>query len=71
MRKSLKMAKECVNLTLKYPLNDGNFIPVLGLGVSTFTNNRISKDDVEGTSRSVSIALKQGYSMIDTAELYK
>ena len=65
------MAKECVNLTLKYPLNDGNFIPVLGLGVSTFTNNRMSKDDVEGTSRSVSIALKQGYPMIDTAELYK
>jgi diketogulonate reductase-like aldo/keto reductase len=62
------MAKECVDLTLKYPLNDGNFIPVLGLGVSTFTR---SKDDVEETSRSVSIALKQGYPMIDTAEFYK
>ena len=62
------MAKECVDLTLKYPLNDGNFIPVLGLGVSTFT---MSKDDVEETSRSVSIALKQGYPMIDTAEVYK
>jgi diketogulonate reductase-like aldo/keto reductase len=62
------MAKECVDLTLKYPLNDGNFIPVLGLGVSTFM---MSKNDVEETSRSVSIALKQGYPMIDTAEFYK
>ena len=62
------MAKECVDLALKYPLNDGNFIPVLGLGVSTFM---MSKNDVEETSRSVSIALKQGYPMIDTAEFYK
>ncbi|CAB4006891.1 Prostaglandin F synthase [Paramuricea clavata] len=63
------MAKECIDdltLKFKYPLNDGNFIPVLGLGVY-----QCSKDDVEGTSRSVSIALKQGYPMIDTAEMYK
>ena len=63
------MAKECIDdltLKFKYPLNDGNFIPVLGLGVY-----QCSKDDVGGTSRSVSIALKQGYPMIDTAEMYK
>ncbi len=60
------MAKEYTDSTLKFPLNDGNFIPALGLGVYLS-----SKDDVGGTERSVSCALKQGYRMIDTAEMYK
>ncbi|XP_028414325.1 uncharacterized protein LOC114537488 isoform X1 [Dendronephthya gigantea] len=49
-----------------YPLNDGNFIPVLGLGVY-----KCSKDDVRGTEKAVSVALKNGYPMIDTAEVYE
>ena len=51
---------------LKYPLNDGNFIPALGLGVYN-----CSKDDVRGTEKAVSVALKHGYPMIDTAEVYE
>ena len=60
------MAKKCIDLTTKYPLNDGNFIPVLGLGVYLS-----SGDNVGGTERAVSVALEQGYPMIDTAEMYK
>ena len=60
------IAMEYTELDLKYPLNDGNFIPALGLGVY-----RSSADNVGGTERSVSLALQQGYRMIDTAEMYK
>ena len=66
LRLFIIVAMEYTESVLKYPLNDGNFIPALGLGVYLS-----SADNVGGTERSVSFALQQGYRMIDTAEIYK
>jgi diketogulonate reductase-like aldo/keto reductase len=60
------MAMERTGFKLKYPLNDGNFIPALGLGLY-----QCSVNNVGGTERSVSFALQQGYRMVDTAEMYE
>ena len=54
------------DLKSKFELNDGKCIPSFGLGVYN-----ASADDDKGTENAVHFALKQGYHLVDTAELYR
>lgn len=60
------MALQNIDINYKYALNDGNYIPVFGLGVY-----QGSSDDVAATTNAVYYALQNGYPMIDTAQMYK
>lgn len=53
------------NLGSKFELNDGKSIPGFGLGVY-----KASVGDDRGTETAVGFALKEGYRLFDTAELY-
>jgi len=55
------MARNLSSKTSTYTLNDGNKIPVLGLGVYLASD----------TEQAVLWALKHGYRLIDTATFYK
>ena len=58
------MARNLSSKTSTYTLNDGNKIPIFGLGVY------LAQTDGE-TEQAVLWALKHGYRLIDTAAAYK
>ena len=60
------MASKSIDLSTKYALNDGNFMPAFGLGVYGSSDGGSG-----GTENAVRVALKHGYRLIDTAEVYK
>ena len=53
------------NLGSKFELNDGKLIPSFGLGLY-----KASVGDNKGTETAVTTALKEGYRLVDTAEVY-
>jgi diketogulonate reductase-like aldo/keto reductase len=54
------------NLESKFELNDGKSIPSFGLGLY-----KASVGDDRGIETAVRVALKEGYHLVDTAEVYK